>query len=478
MPAADDVRQRLDAKMEAASRALVAMDYLACERWSVEALAEARAAEDWAYYARILLPLQESRRQRRMIAAEGTIRLGAAGLDGHPATWLERLNPGCIVLTHPRTPDEARQLQQAAREQRRHVEVLYAARGEQAWTVQTFEGPRATATMPAPPPETTDRWLSDPADGRRQDASRWFMEATEKLGDALIASVADAEGTPQRVDALERALAGMTDHEKLHQRLAEAASALVPGRRPARRGNGYAAVPSPARRGVRLTRILGLTLLVGVVFLTILALVAWRLWSLRPEHWTQNQQAMAMYDAQQLEDMAIRVEQRVSNLVNGPLPATAEQTLQLSFSEVNAWLSQRAGPWLEFHGHRPHPAIASAMVENAGDQLVLAFRAGEDPEQGQVVSVYVQAAFSESADATVRVTKVLAGRLPVPAGWIVDRLRGRGTPDQPEALDRVAALLDGYAFDPLIVTDDRRIRVLDAAVHDEGVTLRLHIQPR
>jgi len=69
----------LDALMEDASRALAEMDYLTCESLCLKALAAAREDGNWAYYKRILLPLQEVRRQRRMIAADGDVVLGCTG---------------------------------------------------------------------------------------------------------------------------------------------------------------------------------------------------------------------------------------------------------------------------------------------------------------------------------------------------------------------------------------------------------------
>ena len=68
----------VDAIMEDASQALSRMDYLSCETFCLKALSLARRAKRWPVYARILLPLQETRRQRRMIAAAGVIRLGSA----------------------------------------------------------------------------------------------------------------------------------------------------------------------------------------------------------------------------------------------------------------------------------------------------------------------------------------------------------------------------------------------------------------
>lgn len=227
----------LDNQMEQASEALAKMDYLTCESLCEAALAQAKRAGDWAYYGRILLPLQECRRQRRMIAAEGIIRLGTSEQGGGPATWLEHLPAGCIVITRPHTHTEAARLLHEARERRLFIEVLFADShvNETTWRITTFTGSRkATVDIPAPPVHERDRWLLPTGGkGAKSDSSfrgatppqaQWFVQASEKLGDALLAQV-NATSAVDRVDVLEACLVGAPDHEILHQRLADAAKA-------------------------------------------------------------------------------------------------------------------------------------------------------------------------------------------------------------------------------------------------------------
>ena len=216
----------LDTMMEDASLALAKMDYLACEATCLKALAMAREQGDWAYYGRILLPLQECRRQRRMIAAEGVVRLGTADLDGSPESWLSEIPEGCIVLTHPHNVNDARWLQQAARDRRQHVEVLFADNPADAtrWKLTTFTGPSIVIEVEATPASWRNQWLAK--DGATPQGAKnpadWFIDATEKLGDALLARVT-TENTLQRITELEHCLTAMSDHEILHQRLADAA---------------------------------------------------------------------------------------------------------------------------------------------------------------------------------------------------------------------------------------------------------------
>jgi hypothetical protein len=206
--------------MERASVALAKMDYLTCEALCLDALAAARRDGAWSDYARIVLPLQEARRQRRMIAADGKVRLGSASLEGGPADWLAAHAPMCLVLTHPHTADDATRLTQLAGQQRKYVEALFADNDIHAatWTMRSFAGPDVRCTLDAPPRESIDAWIA---------SDRWFLAASEALGDAALRSVTAPRGSVERALRLEQCLGAVTDHEILHQRLWDAAAALA-----------------------------------------------------------------------------------------------------------------------------------------------------------------------------------------------------------------------------------------------------------
>lgn len=227
--------EAIDRLMESASQALADMDYLTCEANCLEALAQARADNDWSYYARILLPLQEARRQRRMIAAEGRVRLGSAMLDGSPETWLQQIDTGCIALTRPHTPEDAARLRKLARDQRFYVEVLYAdnTSDEPRWTLQSTANISAEKAMPAPRRDWVEKWLSN-LDQQKMDQattgsatpSDWFLDAAEALGDAAMAGLNEESGLRSQLAYLESCLEIVTDHEILHQRLGKLAREL------------------------------------------------------------------------------------------------------------------------------------------------------------------------------------------------------------------------------------------------------------
>ena len=223
----------IDQLMENASTALAKMDYLECERLCLTALTEAWQKRRWAYYARILMPLQESRRQRRMIAADGDIRLGTSTLGDDPSTWLDKRRAACIVLTDPHGRAEAAALQEFARRNRRFVEVLLADNPVDAdhWMLRSFAGPNVHVQVDAPPKTWRDQWLGtgDQIEVDRSPhklelhPSDWFLDAGEVLGDAALAAVdPQLKGEP-RIEALQQCLLAVTDHEIIHQRLGDVA---------------------------------------------------------------------------------------------------------------------------------------------------------------------------------------------------------------------------------------------------------------
>ncbi len=216
--------------MHEASAKLVDMDYLGCEALCLEALAAARGARDWSLYARVVMPLQEARRQRRMIAADAAVQLGSAEGD-EPAG--ESVGAGCVVLTRPRSADDAQALLQTARNTGEHLEVLWADNDADAarWTLRSFEGPAVCCEVDAPPATLRNRPRQpDDALGTGVTPRHWFVSASEALGDAALAAVDAPPGTEARVDQLEAYITACGDHELLHQALADAAGALVKAR--------------------------------------------------------------------------------------------------------------------------------------------------------------------------------------------------------------------------------------------------------
>lgn len=179
-----DLGPEIDRIMDQASESLVANRYLECEQLCTAAVVKARAAGDFERLARIMLPLQEARRQRRQIAEDaGTIILN--GLRREPDAVLDEHPRGCLLLTDPPyAAADGDALREAARRRELFVEVL------------VMDDAALTAA---------------------------FCAAMENAGDALLASL-DAHADPvKQVDAILAQLDRVGDHEIAHQRLADAA---------------------------------------------------------------------------------------------------------------------------------------------------------------------------------------------------------------------------------------------------------------
>ena len=222
----------LDDVMETASQALAEMDYARCEALCVEALGKARDAQEWVMYQRILLPLQEARRQRRQSALDGPILLGTPNKNDDASQPFDDITQGCVVLTWPYTASDAQAINSKLHQSADPIELLFAdnATDAETWRITGMAGPGLSIDLLAPKPEWIGRWV-EPSSITPPTPNHWFMQASEALGNAAIAAIDAMLGTLDYLKALEDALACVNDHEILHQRLAAAAKALHEAKR-------------------------------------------------------------------------------------------------------------------------------------------------------------------------------------------------------------------------------------------------------
>ncbi len=174
----------IDAVMERASIALTDMRYADCERLCLEAFEAAHQQNDYARLARIVLPLQEARRQRRQAAVDaGVFVLSGPRLD--IKTLLNQYPTGCLLLTNPPyTPEDEAALRMAVFERSLTLEPLVL---------------------------------------HQADLRQMFEDLLERRGDHVLAGIAREADAAKTVAHLARHLDQFGDHEIAHQRLAEAA---------------------------------------------------------------------------------------------------------------------------------------------------------------------------------------------------------------------------------------------------------------
>lgn len=210
---------KIDSLMEQASEALAATDYFECERLAVDALSLAFAVSDYGRMARIILPLQEARRNKRLAALDAKKLVLMNELPPEE----EAIQPGCYLCEPPLVGADGRELRDRA--DRNNVPVQVIVREPKTrlgkWPVVMI-GP------------VTIRIRIDPPANENRPDEQWFVEVSEALGDSAIATVDPEASIDSRIEQLYERLGTLTDHEKLHQALEEvcreAASLVAKGK--------------------------------------------------------------------------------------------------------------------------------------------------------------------------------------------------------------------------------------------------------
>ncbi|MFM2164276.1 MAG: hypothetical protein RL325_713 [Planctomycetota bacterium] len=192
--------------MSKAQQALSRNHWFEAERLCARALDMARSEGDFNLMARILLPLQEARRQR-MQAAFDSRKLVI--LD-EPMGDERQLETRCYLVQPPLVGADTRRLRLLALE--REVPAMFLCREPktQLGLCPIVAIGQVTVRTRIEPPKKWDK----------PDLA-WYVEACELLGDAAIETLDRTAEPARQVDALLERLDAVPDHEKLHQVLAE-----------------------------------------------------------------------------------------------------------------------------------------------------------------------------------------------------------------------------------------------------------------
>lgn len=209
--------------MSKAQQALSRNHWFEAERLCARGLDMARSEGDFNLMARIVLPLQEARRQR-MQAAFDSRKISI--ID--EATSEERqLETRCYLVQPPLVGADARRIRLLALEREVPAMVLCREPKTQLGLCPIVAIGQVTVRTRIEPPKKWDK----------PDLA-WYVEACELLGDAAIETLDRTMEPARQVDALLERLDAVPDHEKLHQALAEtckeAARYYADGEAPAR----------------------------------------------------------------------------------------------------------------------------------------------------------------------------------------------------------------------------------------------------
>lgn len=206
MPTAAQAR-RIDEVMERAAEALKRRAPFEAERLAIKALAMAREEREFERMARIIVPLQQARRQRVQLAFDAKTIF----VIDQPITEDMRIAPGCHLVRPPNVGIEARRLRLSALLNDTPVVVVCREPKTQLglWPIVAI-APGATMRTKVKPPRNQDRPDAD-----------WFAAALDALGEVALETVDAATDPDRRVDALLARLDAVPEHEPLHQALAE-----------------------------------------------------------------------------------------------------------------------------------------------------------------------------------------------------------------------------------------------------------------
>lgn len=237
-PKAEAALSPIDRLMDRASLALEETRYFDTESLATTALGRAHRAGDYERMARIVLPLQEARRQKRQLAIDaaylGPSASGITVIDSRrqiPGPADLPAVGGCFLFQPPLIAADARDFHDGANAAKVPLIVLTREplTREGLWPIVSVSASHSVRTKVAPPtPQQRDE-ASKTKDGftvatARQISRQWLEAALEALGDAAIAKIRafESKGDPPAwlvEDYLEQ-LDAFPDHEKLHQELA------------------------------------------------------------------------------------------------------------------------------------------------------------------------------------------------------------------------------------------------------------------
>jgi hypothetical protein len=242
MHAADDLQSLCDEGQQQLQR----MEYLACERTLERAERIALEANDFDTLARLYMPLQEARRQRRLVCGEGVVRLDL--LAEHAA---DKLDPDEIITRYPRgqllvagwcSIEPAVRFRHLQRERQLYVETYLAAVYPVGSSRAVVIVPTADVTLPADATGSIDELVRElPAHaivmgehalprGERRGTTETFahtMSIWEQLHAPFLAA-ADMQADPvQKIAGYRRTIEVDYACELAHQKLSAIARGVA-----------------------------------------------------------------------------------------------------------------------------------------------------------------------------------------------------------------------------------------------------------
>lgn len=240
----------IDAQMERASAALARCDYFTAERLCSQALDRAFRKGDFERMARIVMPLQESRRQIREAAWDMASRTGAAKLIANSVEMESLIDPdgedaspeaagGCFLLQPPLIGLDGKTLFGVFRSLGAPASVLTREPMTKLgkWPIVAVAKNSLRVQVDPPPGVEPMAGVMTRDRVTGEIPLSWFQAASEALGDTALQRLDMTLHPAFQAEDLYEMVEAHPEHEKLHQALAEACSRAAavgppPGPRP------------------------------------------------------------------------------------------------------------------------------------------------------------------------------------------------------------------------------------------------------
>lgn len=192
--------------MQKAQSALKSARWFEAERLAQRALELSHQVGDFGRMSRILLPLQEARRQRVQLASDVT---GVKWVKGE-ITEDHRVEAGMHMLEPPLVGADARRIRLTAI--RREVPALVLCREP---STQLGLVPVVAIGL------MTIRARIDPPEKPAKPTKQWFLRAIEQLGDEAIRMIDTGMDAVRQADFAVSLMDSLPEHEKLHTTLVQ-----------------------------------------------------------------------------------------------------------------------------------------------------------------------------------------------------------------------------------------------------------------
>jgi len=154
-------------------------------------------------------------------------------------------------------------------------------------------------------------------------------------------------------------------------------------------------------------------------------------------------------------------------------------TVEMSPQELNILLNEQFQNFMSRSGRKLPAGFNAPMLDHDGaNRFILTFTVTAK-DVSQVVSAYFQLTFAQNGEASVKVNRFDAGKMPVPAGRIGEALADRASEEQVQQVGEFLAELENYRFNPVLAASGgHKLQVLAFRIVDAGFAFDVRVLDR